>query len=60
MAGRAHRVTQGTEADCSRCGAHKSTYPGATEADLGRRDPGPGAYGPGSSTYMGGGDPGGM
>ena len=25
-----NRETQGTEADCSRCGAHKSTYPGAT------------------------------
>jgi hypothetical protein len=26
-----NRETQGTEADCGRCGAHQSTYPGATD-----------------------------
>ena len=33
-----NRATQGTEADCSRCGAHKSTYPG--DPNLGKRQPG--------------------
>ena len=32
-----NRETQGTEADCARCGAHKSTYPGTT--GLIHRDP---------------------
>lgn len=49
-----NRETQGTEADCLRCGAHRSTYPGATEAIPGGRGPGPDGYG-----YMGGGDTGG-
>ena len=36
-----NRATQGTEADCLRCGAHKSTYPGDPEATSGsRQDPG--------------------
>jgi hypothetical protein len=37
--------TQGTEADCVRCGAHRSTYPGATEANLGGRSPSPDGHG---------------
>jgi hypothetical protein len=32
-----NRETQGTEADCARCGAHKSTYPGGTGGN--KRDP---------------------
>lgn len=32
-----NRETQGTDADCTRCGAHKSTYPGATGGT--NRDP---------------------
>ena len=40
-----NRATQGTEADCLRCGAHKSTYPGAPEATMrGRQDPGADAH----------------
>ena len=52
-----NRETQGTEADCLRCGAHKSTYPGATAAELSRRGPGPDVSGP---TNMGGADAGGV
>jgi hypothetical protein len=35
-----NRETQGTEADCLRCGAHRSTYPGATDLQI--RNPGAG------------------
>ena len=51
-----NRATQGTEADCSRCGVHKSTYPGATAAERGRQGPGPDVYGP---SHMGGAESGG-
>ena len=51
-----NRETQGTEADCSRCGSHRSTYPGATQAELGRRGPRATVYGP---THMGGAEGGG-
>ena len=40
-----NRETQGLEADCLRCGAHRSAYPGATEANLGGRSAGPDGHG---------------
>jgi hypothetical protein len=47
--------TQGLEADCLRCGAHKSAYPGPREPNLGGRSAGR-PYGHG---HIGGGDAGG-
>jgi hypothetical protein len=35
-----NRTTQGTEEDCLRCGVHRSTFPGATEANLSKQRPG--------------------
>jgi hypothetical protein len=36
-----NRETQGLEADCLRCGAHKSAYPGPREPNLMRLRLGP-------------------
>jgi hypothetical protein len=32
-------VTQGTEQECLRCGAHRSAFPGATQSEPGRGRP---------------------
>ncbi|MCW2805595.1 MAG: hypothetical protein JWN06_3812 [Propionibacteriaceae bacterium] len=49
-----NRETQGLEADCLRCGAHRSAYPGPLEPNLGGRSAGPDGHG-----HIGGGDAGG-
>ena len=49
-----NRETQGLEADCLRCGAHKSAYPGPREPNLGGRSAGPYRH-----RHIGGGDAGG-
>jgi hypothetical protein len=49
-----NRETQGLEADCLRCGAHRSAYPGPLEPNLGARSAGPDGHG-----HIGGGDAGG-
>jgi hypothetical protein len=36
-----NRETQGLEADCLRCGAHKSAYPGPLEPNLAGLRPSP-------------------
>ena len=55
-----NRETQGLEADCLRCGAHRSAYPGATEANLGGRSAGrPPFQGNPDGGHIGGGDAGG-
>ncbi len=52
-----NRETQGTEAECLRCEAHKSTYPG--DPSLGRGQPGAGGTATwGGGSYMGEGGPG--
>ena len=51
-----NRETQGLEADCLRCGAHRSAYPGPREPNLGGRSA---ATGPDFHGDAGGGDAGG-
>ena len=55
-----NRETQGLEADCLRCGAHKSAYPGPREPNLGGRSAGrPPFQGNPDGGHIGGGDAGG-
>jgi hypothetical protein len=55
-----HNETQGLEADCLRCGAHKSAYLGPREPNLGARSAGrPPFQGNPGVGHIGGGDAGG-
>jgi hypothetical protein len=54
-----NRETQGLEADCLRCGAHKSAYPGPREPNLGARSGRPPFRGSPDGGHIGGGDAGG-
>ena len=55
-----NRDTQGLEADCLRCGAHKSAYPGPPKPNLGERNAGrPPFQGNPDGGHAGGGDAGG-